>query len=91
MNREVIFSSATDEWATPQGFFDELNKEFHFTLDPAAKGYSQKNKTVSPVRGGDTRWFEFIYSKAEIRSRASEIRKRNKQRTVSERGCYLVR
>lgn len=35
MNR-VHFSSATEEWATPQAFYDELNKEFAFTLDPCA-------------------------------------------------------
>ena len=32
----VHFSSKTPEWATPQDVFDELNKEFRFTLDPAA-------------------------------------------------------
>lgn len=37
-----MFSSATDEWATPQGFFDELNEEFNFTLDPAASEESHK-------------------------------------------------
>lgn len=31
-----LFSSKTDIWATPQKFFDELDKEFHFTLDPCA-------------------------------------------------------
>lgn len=29
-----MFSSATAEWSTPQDFFDELNKEFGFNLDP---------------------------------------------------------
>ena len=37
-----MFSSATDEWATPQAFFDELNGEFHFTLDPAANEANHK-------------------------------------------------
>lgn len=32
----VHFSSKTDQWSTPQDFFDELNKEFNFTLDPCA-------------------------------------------------------
>lgn len=34
----VHFSSKTEEWATPQSFFDELNKEFKFkfNLDPCA-------------------------------------------------------
>lgn len=36
MNSKAMFSSATDLWATPQKFFDELDLEFHFTLDPCA-------------------------------------------------------
>ena len=32
----VHFSSATDEWATPQDFFDKLNAHFKFTLDVCA-------------------------------------------------------
>lgn len=35
MNK-VHFSSKTPEWGTPQALFDELNDEFHFTLDPCA-------------------------------------------------------
>lgn len=35
-NIQVMFSSATDEWATPKDFFDTLNEEFDFTLDPCA-------------------------------------------------------
>jgi phage N-6-adenine-methyltransferase len=34
--RYVHFRSDTCEWATPQDFFDELDREFHFTLDVAA-------------------------------------------------------
>ena len=30
------FSSKSDEWATPQSYFDEINKEFNFSLDPCA-------------------------------------------------------
>ena len=36
MNTDVMFSSATDEWATPQDFFDKLNEEFHFETDVCA-------------------------------------------------------
>lgn len=32
----VHFSSKTNEWATPQDFFDEMNNEFNFTLDVAS-------------------------------------------------------
>ena len=33
---DVHYSSKTNEWSTPQDFFDELDKEFNFTLDPCA-------------------------------------------------------
>ncbi len=33
---DVHFSSATCEWATPQWLFDQLNRDFGFTLDPCA-------------------------------------------------------
>lgn len=36
MNTDVMFSSKTDMWATPQSFFDELDSEFHFNLDVCA-------------------------------------------------------
>lgn len=36
MNRDAIFSSKTDEWATPRGLFDELDREFHFETDVCA-------------------------------------------------------
>ena len=42
MNRKLMFSSERDDWCTPQSFFDELNKEFGFTLDPCATKLSAK-------------------------------------------------
>lgn len=41
-NLEVMFSSNTDQWATPQEFFDELNREFNFNLDPCADETNHK-------------------------------------------------
>ena len=32
------------DWTTPQDFFDELDKEFHFTLDPCALPETAKCK-----------------------------------------------
>lgn len=34
MNKELMFSSQTDEWPTPQELFVGLDAEFKFTLDP---------------------------------------------------------
>lgn len=42
MNKQVMFSSKTDQWSTPQEFFDELNKEFKFTLDPCSDEFNHK-------------------------------------------------
>lgn len=44
MNRAVMFSSASDEWATPQQLFDALDAEFGFGIDLAA---STKNAKCS--------------------------------------------
>ena len=31
-----MMSTGQIEWATPQALFDELDREFHFTLDPCS-------------------------------------------------------
>ena len=36
MNKGLMFSSKTDLWSTPWDFFNKLNDEFHFTLDPCS-------------------------------------------------------
>ena len=42
MNTEVMFSSKAMDWATPQSFFNQLDSEFHFTLDPCANESNHK-------------------------------------------------
>lgn len=42
MNTDLMFSSKTDQWSTPQALFDELDKEFHFDLDPCADDENHK-------------------------------------------------
>lgn len=44
MNKDVMFSSKTDLWETPQGLFDELDAEFHFDLDVCASPENAKCK-----------------------------------------------
>lgn len=34
MNTKTLFSSNKQDWTTPKDFFDLLDKEFNFTLDP---------------------------------------------------------
>lgn len=42
MINKGLFTSKTDNWATPQLFFDELNKEFNFTMDVCADNDNAK-------------------------------------------------
>lgn len=44
MINETLYSSASEEWGTPQDFFDILNEEFNFTLDPCATKENAKCK-----------------------------------------------
>lgn len=42
IGKKALLSSASEEWETPQEFFDGLNTEFHFTLDPCATEENHK-------------------------------------------------
>jgi DNA N-6-adenine-methyltransferase (Dam). len=53
MMNEALLSSKNLNWCTPQGFFDELNREFHFTLDAAATDKTAKcDKYYTPETDG---------------------------------------
>ena len=48
-----MFTSKTDEWETPQDFFDELNQEFNFELDVCALPSNAKvTRYYSPAEDG---------------------------------------
>lgn len=61
-NIKVMYSSKTDNWATPQDFYDKLDNEFHFTLDPCAdknnhkckKYYTKEDDGLLQDWGGET-------------------------------------
>ena len=42
MVSEILYSHKTDEWSTPQDFFDTLDDEFHFSLDVCANEQNHK-------------------------------------------------
>lgn len=42
IGQSTLFSRATDEWGTPLMFFNQLNDEFGFTLDPCATPENRK-------------------------------------------------
>ena len=39
---DVHFSSKSDDWATPQSFYDRLNDIYNFTLDPCSDKFNAK-------------------------------------------------
>jgi len=44
MNSNLMFSSKTDMWSTPQSFFDKWNEKFNFNLDVCASVENAKCK-----------------------------------------------
>lgn len=53
MDTKVMFSSKNEMWETPQNFFDELNAEFHFTIDVCATSENAKcEKYYTPEHDG---------------------------------------
>ena len=71
MINKGLFSSATDQWSTPQAFFDKLNAEFSFTLDVCASEenhkcatwYSKEIDGLSRDWGGEVAWMNPPYGR----------------------------
>lgn len=41
---KALYSSRSEEWETPQDFFDKLNEQYHFELDACATPNNAKCK-----------------------------------------------
>ena len=70
-DKKVMFSSASDEYATPQSFYDKLNMEFNFQLDPASSPdnhkcssfYTMEDDGLTKDWSGETVFINPPYSK----------------------------
>lgn len=77
-NKDALFTSNSDEWATPQIFFDDLNKSYSFVFDLAcskencktASGFTLKDNAllqnwanISISNGNGWLWLNPPYSK----------------------------
>ena len=70
MKSNVVFSRKSDEWETPQALYNELNKEFNFTLDPCATDNNHKCERYFTIEenglnqnwGGERVWCNPPYS-----------------------------
>ena len=58
MINKGMFTSNKHDYSTPQDFFDKLNAEFHFTLDPCATAENAKCKRFfTPEQDGLAQWW----------------------------------
>ena len=71
MNTDCMFSSASDEWETPQDFFDRYNAQYHFTLDAASNDnnakcenhFTKADDGLHNSWGGQTVWLNPPYGR----------------------------
>lgn len=75
MNKELMFSSKTDLWSTPQDFFNKLDEEFNFNLDPCSTHENAKcSKHFTIVEDGlkqnlgDIQCFVILHMVENLRS-----------------------
>ncbi|HUW47255.1 MAG TPA: DNA N-6-adenine-methyltransferase [Patescibacteria group bacterium] len=90
---DVMFSSKSDLWSTPQEFYDKLNDEFHFTLDPCSthenhkceKYYTMEDDGLAQSWEGETVFVNPPYSETKLwlKKAFDETRYNNKVTTVA--------
>ena len=89
MNK-VIFSSRSCEWETPQWLFDQLDEEFHFTIDVAAnqenhkcdRYYTEEDDGLSKSWEGETVWLNPPYG-LEVRRWMRKAWEEHKQHGIT--------
>lgn len=76
------FLSKSDEWATPQSYFDEINKEFNFNLDPCATEDNHKCDKYFTLEndGLSQNWGDTEYSAIHLIARLINGLKRHLER-----------
>jgi site-specific DNA-methyltransferase (adenine-specific) len=92
MNNDLMFSSASNEYATPQGLFNDLNDAFNFTLDPCSTHENHKCDTYFTIEddGLSKDWSEHVvfmnppYSKPE-----NACTPKCKKKTCIKRGHHI--
>lgn len=75
MDRNLFFSSKDHTWETPKDFFDKLNKEFNFSLDPCCSKltakcknyYTEQDNGLLKNWGGHTVYMNPPYGREQIK------------------------
>ena len=68
---KALLSTGKDDWETPKDFYEKLDNEFHFTLDPCCthenakceKHYTQDDDGLSRDWGGEVVFYNPPYYK----------------------------
>lgn len=87
----AIYTSNTEEYGTPPKLFEELDKEFHFTLDPCstdenakcAKHYTKADNGLEQDWSGERVFCNPPYGK--------QIKQWMKKCSESNQRCYIQR
>jgi len=69
MNTDLMFSSETDMWSTPQSFFERLHKVFNFKTDVCATAENTKcdNFYTEEVNGLEQSWGGGVLDESTLR------------------------
>lgn len=93
MNK-TLFSSNSEEWATPGDFFEELNREFKFDLDPCATAENHKTpKFFTKEQNGllqDWGGSGFFVIRPTAGKSGTGSRRHTKKDTKTERSSFFL-
>lgn len=90
MISKVLYSHKSDEWETPQDFFDKLNETYHFDLDVCAteqnakciRFFDSEQDGLKKSWGGATVWCNPPYSNIAAWVKKATEEQRNGTTTV---------
>jgi len=89
---KVHYSSASNEWGTPQALFEVLDKYYHFTLDPCATKENHKCKKYYTIEdnGLSKDWGEEVVFMNPPYSRGEQSKWIKKAWESSKKGAIVV-
>ena len=92
MNTDLMFSSKTEMWATPQQFFDELQLKYNFSLDVCAVAENAKcKKFFTPEQDGlKQTWEGSCWMNPPYGREIGRWVKKAYQQAIEEGNCTVV-
>ena len=90
MNTDLMFSSNTDLWSTPQDFFDLLKNEFSFTVDVCASPENAKCEKyyTKDIDGLAQKWEGVCWMNPPYGDPEFPCKKNCKKKKCAERGHH---